>query len=183
MVLCLFPEPPCAAIVAFPLSFLHSHDLQDISVFTLIVVPILFAFHKRDKARTEALAAAAAADAADAPDPSAALGTTPVLTPMAHITPGSSSFYRRRRLPSEGAGGGVRFGVGSGGGGVVGGAEAASGSLQGSASVASELAAARGGRSLGGWILRYGAGGGRQGARRGGGQTRRQADSSDEDVV
>eukprot|EP00168_Porphyra_purpurea_P017845 TRINITY_DN6363_c0_g1_i1.p2 TRINITY_DN6363_c0_g1~~TRINITY_DN6363_c0_g1_i1.p2 ORF type:complete len:546 (-),score=185.89 TRINITY_DN6363_c0_g1_i1:193-1830(-) len=120
----------------------YTANFFDISVFTLIVVPIIFAFHKRDKARAEAAEAAeAAARAADGPDPAAALGATPLLPPMANITPGGpSASYRRRRLPSSPAsqmaapaGGGARAaalrgggrgewhgvpGVGTGGGGV-----------------------------------------------------------------
>ncbi|GAB0497098.1 hypothetical protein MMPV_008421 [Pyropia vietnamensis] len=166
----------------------YTANFFDISVFTLIVVPILFAFHKRDKAREEALAAAAAADAADANHPSAALGSSPVLTPLAHITPGASSFYRRRRLPSAGTGiggGGSRLGFNRGDGSFGKGPEvgAANGGLQGSTSLTSELAGASSGRSLGGWILRYGAGGGSKGDRRQEGRRTRPPESSDDDVV
>jgi len=146
-------------------------------------VPIIFAFHKRDKARAEAAEAAEeAARAADGPNPAAALGTTPLLPPMGPITPGASSFYRRRRLPSSPSGhlhahhaGGSHSSSVAGGGGSVPG-------TSGNTSLASELAAATSDRSLAGWILRFGRG------RRGGGASGRlpaaqRRDSSDDSLV
>jgi len=146
-------------------------------------VPIIFAFHKRDKARAAAAEAAEeAAQAADGPHPAAALGTTPLLPPMGPITPGASSFYRRRRLPSSSPSGHLHAHHGGGShsssaAGGVGGVPGASGTT----SLASELAAASSDRSLAGWILRFGRGRRRgEGGRAGPSQRR---DSSDDSLV